>query len=149
MKGSALAMATAASSLRRETAERLIADIIKRARTINEDGNWSYRIGRLVVFGSFLRGVDRPNDVDIACELIPRWTGQKQQEHEQARREAREGRFRNMSEWASWPKLEVFRFLRSRARGLSIQELQDWILKTTDHQVIFRDASEPAVERQR
>lgn len=64
MKGSALAMATAAAPLRRETAERLIADVIERARSINEDDKWSYRIGRLVVFGSFLRGAERLNDVD-------------------------------------------------------------------------------------
>ena len=44
-----------------------------------------------------------------------------------------------MSEWATWPKLEVLRFLKTRARGLSIHELEDWILETTDHQVLFKD----------
>ena len=73
MKGSALAMATAASPLRRKTAERLIADVTERARSINRDDKWAYRIGRLVVFGGFLRGAERPNDVDIASELLPRW----------------------------------------------------------------------------
>jgi hypothetical protein len=43
-----------------------------------------------------------------------------------------------MSEWATWPKLEVIRFLKTRARGLSIHELEDWILQTTDHQVLFK-----------
>ena len=57
-KGSALAMATAAPPLRRETAERLIAGLIERARSLNADERWAYR----------------PNDVDIACELRPRWT---------------------------------------------------------------------------
>jgi len=100
-------MATAASPLRRETAERLIAEIIERARSINNDEKWSYRIGRLVVFGSFLGGEERPNDVDIACELRPRWSDERQREEDQVRRKARGEGFRNMSEWAMWPKLEV------------------------------------------
>jgi hypothetical protein len=37
MKGSALAMATAAPPLRRETAARLIAGLVERARALNED----------------------------------------------------------------------------------------------------------------
>jgi hypothetical protein len=138
-KGSALAMATAAAPLRRETAERLLAEVIERARAINADSKWAYRIGLLVLFGSFVAGSERPNDVDVACELHPKWDGERQREQEQMRRAARGDRFRNMSEWATWPKLEVFRFLRSRARGLSIHELEDWILETANHQVLFRD----------
>jgi predicted nucleotidyltransferase len=102
-KGSALAMATAAPPLRRETAARLIADLTERARALNADERWAYRVGMVVVFGSYVRGVDRPNDVDIACELRPRWTGEKQLAQEQVRREIRGEPFRNMSEWATWP----------------------------------------------
>ena len=72
IKGSALAMAKAAPALRRETAERLISDVISRARALNRYGKWAYRIGTLIIFGSCVRGADRPNDVDIACELVPR-----------------------------------------------------------------------------
>jgi predicted nucleotidyltransferase len=45
----------------------------------------------LVVFGSYIRGVERPNDVDIGCELRPRWSGEKQRRLEQARRDERGG----------------------------------------------------------
>jgi hypothetical protein len=105
---------------------------------VNADDRWAYRVGIVVVYGSYMRGVERPNDVDVACELRPRWKGERQREHEQVRREIREERVRNISEWATWPKLEVIRFLKARARGLSIQELEDWILKTTDHRVMFQ-----------
>jgi predicted nucleotidyltransferase len=144
-KGSALAMATAAAPLRRETAERLIANVVERAQSINEDDKWSYRIGKLVVFGSFLRGAERLNDVDMACELLPRWTGERQAQAEQVRREVRRQSFRNMIEWAAWPKLEVIQYLKSRARGLAIQEIQEWILETTAHQVLLNDVPEIAV----
>jgi predicted nucleotidyltransferase len=138
-KGSALAMAKAAPPLRRETAERLMTEVINRARTINGDENWAYRVGKLVAFGSYVRGEERPNDVDIACELLPRWFGEEQRAKEQLRREARVELFRNAGHWAAWPKLEVIRFLKARARGLSIQELDDWILHVGDYRIVFSD----------
>jgi hypothetical protein len=72
--------------------------------------------------------------------LHPRWSGEEQRRKEQERRNKREERFRNISQWATWPKLEVIRYLRARARGLSIHELEDWI-KAGEHKVIFEDAS--------
>lgn len=142
LKGSAFANATAARPLRRETAARLIADLIERARVLNADDQWAYRIRTVVVFGSYARGAERPNDVDIACELCPRWTGREQLVREQLRREIRRQPFRNLTEWTAWPRLEVFRYLKNRAQGLSIHELEDWIPQTTDHTVLFRAESE-------
>jgi DNA-binding MarR family transcriptional regulator len=139
VKGNALAMATAASPLRRATAARLIAGLLERAKAVNADDNWAYLVGRVVVFGSYVRGVERPNDVDVACELRPRWTPDRQLAQEQVRRELRAGQFRNTTQWALWPKLEVFRFLKARTRGLSVHELEDWILKTENHQVLFEE----------
>src|SRR2546422_6017751 len=55
-KGNALAMATAAAPLRRQTAERLIAGLIDRARVLNGDHTWAFRVRILVVFGSYIRG---------------------------------------------------------------------------------------------
>jgi hypothetical protein len=58
-KGNALAMATAAAPLRRQTAERLIAGLVDRARLLNADDTWAYRVRILVVFGSYIRGAER------------------------------------------------------------------------------------------
>jgi predicted nucleotidyltransferase len=137
-KGRALAMPRAGPPLRRETAERLITEIVSRARSVNRDEKWAYRVATLVIFGSCVRGASRPNDVDIACELVPRFDGEQQRSREQLRRHARDQDFRNLSQWASWPKVEVFRFLKGRARGLSIQELDDWVLSLEGHRIIFR-----------
>ena len=125
--------------LRRATAARLIAGLLRRAETVNADDRWAYLVGMVVVFGSYVRGVDRPNDVDVACELRPRWTPDRQLAQEQVRRELRAGQFRNTTQWALWPKLEIIRFLKARTRGLSVRELEDWILKSKDHQVLFEE----------
>jgi len=137
-KGHALAMATAASPLRRITAERLITEVVERARMINSNIGFAYRVQRLAVFGSVVAGAERPNDVDVACKLVARFEGKKQIVLEDDRR-AFKGRFVNTSEWAAWPKLELLMKLRSRSRGLSIQEFGDWSFENIDHRVVFSD----------
>jgi hypothetical protein len=42
-------------------------------------------------------------------------------------------------EWAAWPKIEILKFLKSRSRGLSIQEMADWVLNDAPHIVVLRD----------
>lgn len=116
-KGRTLTMATAAIPLRRATAEALIAKLIERAKMINKSNHLAYRVGRLVVFGSVACGAERPNDVDVACSLVPRFQGDKQRAVEYARRDEKRS-FANTSEWAVWPKLEVLKILKSRSRGL-------------------------------
>lgn len=139
LKGSALAQATAAKPLVRSTAELLVSEVVARAKAVNADNEWAYRVAMLVVFGSFVAGAARPNDVDVACRLEPRWRGEAQSEAEEERRLFSDRRFRNISESVVWPKLEVLRFLKSRSRGLSIQELNDWVLKQERHKVVFKD----------
>jgi predicted nucleotidyltransferase len=141
LKGNALALASAAPPLQRRTAERLLTEVIARAKSINKNSRLTYRVARLVLFGSYLKDVDRLSDVDIACKLLPRWTGAKQGEQEQLRRRMKEGRFRNPVEWAFWPQYEVARFLKSGSRGLSLHELDEWVL-ATDHKVVFEDADD-------
>jgi DNA-binding MarR family transcriptional regulator len=137
VKGKALAAATAARPLHRETAERLVADLLERVRLVNADDQWAYRIQTVALFGSCVGPKERPNDVDIACKLVPRWRESNRQEtHEQERR-ARCGRFANTLEWAYWPQKEVLKFLRARSRGLSIHLFDDWVKENTEHKTLY------------
>ena len=104
-KGHAFAMATAAKPLRKFTAERLLTEIIHRAQ-----------VHQLVLFGSVMKGADRPNDVDIGCTLVPRFEGERQRVLEDERR-TKKTRFANTSEWAVWPKFDVLKRLKSRSGG--------------------------------
>src|SRR5207302_2710791 len=72
VKGSAFAMATAARPLHKTTAERLVKELVERAKIVNLDRRLAYRVEELILFGSVMRGADRPNDVDIGCKLVPR-----------------------------------------------------------------------------
>jgi hypothetical protein len=139
LKGSALAQARASKPLHRSTAERLVSEVVQRAKIVNATDILAYRVKTMVVFGSFLNRADRLNDVDIACGLVPRWKGEDQEEAEQFSRLLHEGRFRNSSESFAWPKLEVLQYLKSRSRGLSVQELNQWILDENKHIVVFSE----------
>jgi hypothetical protein len=137
-RGHALAMATTAAPLRRATAERLIEQLLERTREINRDERLAYRVQRLAVFGSFVAGAERPNDVDVACSLVTRFEGEEQRILEDERRNVK-GRFANTSEWAFWPKLEVLRRLKAGSHRLSIQEFGRPALDEIDHKIVFSD----------
>lgn len=137
-KGNALAQATMAKPLLRSKAAQLLSELVGRAKLVNADDGWAYRVDSLVVFGSFVRGAARPNDVDVACKLVPRWTGEIQEEAEQRRRDLYPSQFRNTVHYLYWPKFEVVRFLKARSRGLSVHELDNWILKHR-HEIVFED----------
>ncbi len=137
-RGHALAMARAAPPLRRATAERLIEQVVERAREINLDDRLAYRVCWLALFGSSLAGVERPNDVDIASSLKARFDGEEQRVLEDERRVAKGG-FANSSEWAAWPKLEILKKLEAGSHRLSIQEFDSSALKQLHHRIIFTD----------
>lgn len=138
VKGVALAGATAAKPLRRGTVERLISELLHRVREVNRDDRWAYKVKAVAVFGSVLTKEQRPNDVDVAFSLCPRWRDEEQQRrHEEERRSLRKSPFPNTIAWAYWPELEVLRFLKSRSRGLSIHMFDDWIRENTTWRIIY------------
>lgn len=136
--GHALAMATAATPLRRATAERLIEQVIQRTHEINRNERLAYRVRWLALFGSVLAGVERPNDVDVACSLKARFNGEQQQIVEEECRLTK-GRFANNFEWAVWPKFEVLKKLKAGSHRLSIQEFDSSALAKLHHRLIFSD----------
>lgn len=137
VKGCALCGAKASQPLRRTTATRLIQQVLERAHAVNADDTWAYCVEVIAVFGSYIKGKARPNDVDIACELRPRWAdSKKQRSHEENRRKARRS-FANISELACWPRTEVLNFLKSRSHGLSIHPFDRWIRQNTKFEVLF------------
>ena len=69
-RGNALGMASFAKPISRATAERLLAGLLDRARTWNENPERLVSIEEIVVFGSYLDPtVDQLGDVDIAVTI--------------------------------------------------------------------------------
>ncbi len=116
----------------------MIEQVIQRTREINRNERLAYRVRWLALFGSVLAGVERPNDVDVACSLKARFNGERQQIVEEECRLTK-GSFANNFEWAVWPKIEVLKKLKAGSHRLSIQEFDSSALAKLHHRLIFSD----------
>ena len=143
MAGNALANATAAAPISRAQAELLLRDFLARVRSLNSDRSQLYRVGKVVIFGSYLTNEGRVGDIDLAIrldrrpEFAERWPEALLTRADAAASRGR--RFRGFLERLAWPETEVKRYLRGRARALS---LHNWIkeepwLQHAAHKVLF------------
>lgn len=127
MAGNALANATAVPPLSRTDADRLLKELLIRVGIVNDDPSWLYRIGKVVVFGSYLNGQEWVGDIDLAIrldrrpEFAERWPEALLARADAAARRGR--RFRGFLDRLAWPETELRRYLRGGIRWLS---LHDW-----------------------
>jgi hypothetical protein len=140
MSGRALAAATAAKPLLTKTAERIVNDVLARARLANEADAFAYCVELIAIFGSVAFGKERPNDVDIACKLAPRWDDDEELQlaHEDLRRASKRGRFANTLEWAYWPQMEVLRYMKNRSKSLSIHSFDEAVKIDPNCKILYR-----------
>lgn len=135
--------ASAAKPLRRQTAERLLDELLERIRTLNDDPRFLARVEKAIVFGSYLSGADRLGDVDVAIHLVPRESDHEKHREANDRRAAEESdkgrQFRSFLDQAFWWQQEAILFLRNRRRGLSLQHytaIRD-VVEASPHTLIF------------
>lgn len=116
--GNAVAMASFGRPISRRTADRLVTEMLDRARTYNADPAKPYYVQRLRIFGSYLdKTIDPLGDVDV--ELI---LGQRTTDPQELLRYASEsGRsFSTFMDKLLWPQKEAIQFLRHRSAAINI-----------------------------
>lgn len=69
MAGNTLAHATAALPISRAHADRHLKEFLARVETVNGDESWPYRVGKVVLFGSYLSNQESVGDIDLAIRL--------------------------------------------------------------------------------
>ncbi len=118
--------ATAAKPLRRETADRLLSELLERIKALNSDARFLARVLKAVAFGSYIGEGDRIGDLDVALQLVRREPDFEKHTEANNRRVAEEfgrgRRFSNIVDQAFWWQREAMLFLRNRSRGLSLQD---------------------------
>ncbi len=134
--GNALRMATAAKPAKRETAQRHLDEVVRRADEVNR-GEFAYWVTKLLLFGSFLTGdaADPVGDVDLGVELSPRGIDDKDQRvfDDAARaRAAARGMQLDSLMWIAWPIEEVHRYLKQRSRVLSLVDVRDGVFRRAE-----------------
>jgi hypothetical protein len=143
--GIRLRAASAAKPLRRETADRLMSELLERIATLNSDERFLARVKKAVAFGSYIGNADRIGDLDVAVELVWREPDSKKHTEANNRRVADEfakGRhFANILEQMFWWQQEAMLFLRNRKRGLSLHDYGPIreIVEESPHQTVFQD----------
>lgn len=141
VEGNRLALASAAKRISRETADRLVAELLDRVARVNADEHFLYRVKRIVAFGSFITTADSLGDVDLVVELEQKEPNAKRhsqlmdQQCDQATAGGR--RFSSFVERLFWPYNETVRFLRARSRYLSFHREDDGVLASTQQKVLF------------
>ena len=128
LKGNQLAGANL-RPISRTTAEKTLKAFLQRVRVVNADPDYLETITGVIVFGSFLSASEELGDVDVGIQLERKAMADEvfMQRAEARRKLAQErGRqFRNLSEWVTWPSREIWLFLKSRARQLSIHDFRE------------------------
>jgi len=128
LKGNQLAGANL-RPISRTTAEKTLKAFMQRVRAVNSDRDYLETITGVIAFGSFLSATQELGDVDVGIQLERKAIGDELfMQRAEARRnlaQERGRRFRNLSEWVTWPSREIWLFLKSRARQLSIHDFRE------------------------
>ena len=113
----------------RAAAERTLEAFMQRVRAVNSDPDYLETVTGVIVFGSFLSPEKDLGDVDVGIQLERKPMSEEVfMQLAEARRTLAQGRgrrFRNLSDWATWPTREIWVFLKSRARQLSIHDFRE------------------------
>jgi hypothetical protein len=124
----------------RTKAEKIVADMLARARVINDTPELLCRISRITAFGSFLTDAEDLGDIDVAVEVkrkdIDDWS-----DAAVARAKA-SGRQLDYSQMLSYPEREVKLLLKDRNRYIQFCSpimLEDF---DTPKRVIFSDETD-------
>jgi hypothetical protein len=138
--------ATAAKPLRRETADRLLSELLDRITALNSDRRFLARVRKAVAFGSYIGNADRIGDLDIAIQLVRREPDFQKHTEANNRRVteefARGRRFDSILDQVFWWQREAMLFLRDRRRGLSLQDYAaiQKIVDASPHRVVFQES---------
>ncbi len=136
--------ATAAKPITRETADKVLSQLLERVDRVNRDEHFLAKITKVVLLGSYLRPeIDRLSDVDVAVELQPKernWDRLREATQERVETLRTTGhRFRNWLEAEYWWHVEAFRFLKGQSRGISLidYKAEQASVDKVPHKVLF------------
>ena len=140
--------------IKKETARSILKDFLLRIERANEDDSFIYNVEKIILFGSFLRGKEKPGDIDIAINFAAkeRNTDIHYKLFENQIREAicNGRRFNNISQQIIYPQEKILRFLRGGHKSISFHfvggeysdfEKEIFIPNGIPYKIIFRRSS--------
>jgi predicted nucleotidyltransferase len=141
VSGNALGGASAAKPYKRRSAEKALKEFMQRVQEVNSNPYYLYKVTRVVLFGSYLTDVPELNDVDVALEIAPKEEDIElrglQLEKRREELEKNGKRFNSVVEWAGAAQTEVWSFLKSRSRVISMHIATKELFDLTGGKVIL------------
>lgn len=140
--GNALAMASFGKPITRKTADRLVAEMVERAKAYNADPTKPCFVQRLRIFGSYLdTAVDPLGDVDVELALGQRTTDPQ----ELLRYGTASGRsFSTFTDHLLWPRKEAALILKNRSTAINIT-MEDIDQLTDKAKIIYSIATNETI----
>jgi predicted transcriptional regulator/predicted nucleotidyltransferase len=137
LKGGSLSLASAATPIKRSTADLKLKEFMERVQIVNSDDHYLFRVKKVIVFGSYLSDKDRINDIDFAVELLPKYDQEEtlrrgQDQIEEARKRGRYFRIPESASEMLYLEDRVVKYLKSRSRSISIHSVDDELFKVGD-----------------
>jgi predicted nucleotidyltransferase len=124
--------------INRAKADRLVAELLKRATEVNRRGDLTHHIASIHVFGSYLTDSDTLGDIDITIDLERRHDDWEQHTAaNQARIKALGGHSLSLVDRLFFGEHEVQRLLKGRVRHLSVHSLSEVKEIGTPYRQIF------------
>jgi hypothetical protein len=137
--GRSLALANLLNAMPRAKADKVVADLIDRARAINANPELLYWVKELRAFGSFITKSRDLGDLDIAYELERRPIGNSA-EWSKAVRQRVEASGKKIAFPMNlfYGQTEVELILKNRSSSLSFHAIDDWKQLKVKSRVIFK-----------
>ena len=113
-----------ATKLLRKTTNGYVSDIVRRISEVNSNDDYSYRVERAVLFGSYVNHPerDRIGDLDVALKVVPKHDGDRQREADEKARQRCPSSY-GYVDYLCWPREEVLRHIRNRRVYVSIHSI--------------------------
>ena len=140
--------------IKKETARSILKDFLLRIERVNEDDSFIYNVEKIILFGSFLHGKEKPGDIDIAINFAAKERNAdihyKLFENQIREAICNGRRFNNISQQITYPQEKVLRFLRGGHKSISFHfvggeysdfEKEIFIPKNIPYKIIFRHSS--------
>ena len=122
--------------IKRETAERILKEVVQRAKKINSspESQFMYFVSKVLVFGSYLTQKERLGDIDLAIEIERRWKSDKEYDH---LLNAVCGNKVLGDSRVFYPYQKLITTLRNRSKSLSFHPIEEVVRGKFTHKIIF------------
>lgn len=128
-KGRGFLRSSAAPRIKRQTAEKVLADLVERVTQLNASPDYLVSVTGLVVFGSYLSDKPDLGDLDVGWCHVPRMFPGEEMErwHERCIEHfCKSGRqAKTIMDDLTWPEDQARLFLKNRKRSISLHGIDE------------------------